>query len=152
MTERVIAAAEHPLVDAIGHLSGRMIERRRPYALDIDAVFAACARSGTLIEINSSPNRRDLNEVHARAAAAAGVGILINTDSHSHRRLRRPALRRLDRAPRLAWPGAGPQHADLGRARKRAQAALSAGRTCSETTRSTLAELKRSSRGATRCA
>ncbi|HEX4035833.1 MAG TPA: DNA polymerase/3'-5' exonuclease PolX [Solirubrobacteraceae bacterium] len=82
MTKRVIAAVEHPLVHAIGHLSGRLIERRHPYALDTDAVFAACARTGTLIEINSSPNRRDLNEVNARAAAAAGVGLLINTDSH----------------------------------------------------------------------
>jgi DNA polymerase (family 10) len=82
MTKRVIAAAEHPLVHAIGHLSGRLIERRPPYAIDTDAVFAACAQTGTLIEINSSPNRRDLNEVNARAAAAAGVGILINTDSH----------------------------------------------------------------------
>ncbi|HEY7966535.1 MAG TPA: DNA polymerase/3'-5' exonuclease PolX [Solirubrobacteraceae bacterium] len=82
MTRRVIAAAEHPLVHAIGHLSGRLIERRRPYPLDVDAVIAACARTGTLIEINSSPNRRDLNEINARAAAAAGVGIVINTDSH----------------------------------------------------------------------
>ena len=83
MTARVIAAAEHPRVNALGHLTGRMIERRRPYELDVDAVFAACARAGTLVEINSSPNRRDLNEVHARAAAAAGVGILIDSDAHS---------------------------------------------------------------------
>jgi DNA polymerase (family 10) len=83
MTERVIAAARHPLVDAIGHLTGRLIERRPPYAIDTDAVFAACAQAGTLIEINASPDRRDLGEVHARAAAAAGVGIVINSDAHS---------------------------------------------------------------------
>jgi DNA polymerase (family X) len=82
MTARVIAAAQHPLVDAIGHLTGRLLERRQPYAIDVDAVFAACARAGTLIEINSNPDRRDLGEVHARAAAAAGVGILINSDAH----------------------------------------------------------------------
>ena len=83
MTERVIAAARHPHVDALGHLTGRLIERRAPYAIDTDAVFAACAQAGTLIEINASPDRRDLSEVHARAAAAAGVGILINSDAHS---------------------------------------------------------------------
>src|SRR5579862_850009 len=82
MTARVAAAAAHPLVDAIGHLTGRLLERRPPYAIDVDAVFAACAEAGTLIEINSNPERRDLGEVHARAAAAAGVGILINSDAH----------------------------------------------------------------------
>jgi DNA polymerase (family 10) len=83
MTERVIAAARHPHVHALGHLTGRLIERRAPYAIDTDAVFAACAQAGTLIEINASPDRRDLSEVHVRAAAAAGVGILINSDAHS---------------------------------------------------------------------
>ena len=83
MTERVLAAARHPSVDALGHLTGRLIERREPYALDVDAVFASCAQEGTLIEINASPDRRDLSEIHARAAAAAGVGIVINSDAHS---------------------------------------------------------------------
>ncbi|MGD1051221.1 MAG: DNA polymerase/3'-5' exonuclease PolX [Solirubrobacteraceae bacterium] len=83
MTERVLAAARHPRVDALGHLTGRLIERREPYALDVDAVFASCAQEGTLIEINASPDRRDLSEIHARAAAAAGVGIVINSDAHS---------------------------------------------------------------------
>ncbi|HZL54637.1 MAG TPA: DNA polymerase/3'-5' exonuclease PolX [Solirubrobacteraceae bacterium] len=104
MTARVIAAAEHPRVNALGHLTGRMIERRRPYELDVDAVFAACARAGTLVEINSSPNRRDLNEVHARAAAAAGVGILIDSDAHSPGGL--DALRYGIWTARRAWLGA----------------------------------------------
>jgi DNA polymerase (family 10) len=103
MTARVIAAAEHPRVNALGHLTGRMIERRRPYELDVDAVFAACARAGTLVEINSSPNRRDLNEVHARAAAAAGVGILIDSDAHSPGGL--DALRYGIWTARRAWLG-----------------------------------------------
>ena len=83
MTARMLAAAEHPLIDAIGHPTGRLIERRAPYELDVDALIDACARSGTLLEINSSPDRRDLDERHARAAAAAGVGIVINSDAHS---------------------------------------------------------------------
>jgi DNA polymerase (family 10) len=83
MTARIVAAAGHPLIDAIGHPSGRMIERRAPYPVDMDAVIAAAVASGTLLEINSNPNRRDLGEVHARAAAQAGAGMLINTDAHS---------------------------------------------------------------------
>jgi DNA polymerase (family X) len=82
MTERMIAAVEHPLVDAIGHPTGRLIERREPYAVDLEAVFAAAAQAGTMLEINANPDRRDLSEVHARAAAQAGVQIVINSDAH----------------------------------------------------------------------
>src|SRR3954454_18764796 len=69
MTQRMVAAIEHPWIDAIGHPTGRKISTRQPYALDIDAVIAAAARTGTMLEINSAPDRRDLNDVHARAAA-----------------------------------------------------------------------------------
>jgi DNA polymerase (family 10) len=82
MTERMIAAIEHPLVRAIGHPTGRKIEGRAPYAVDLEAVFAAAARTGTMLEINGNPDRRDLSEVHARAAAQAGVSILIDSDAH----------------------------------------------------------------------
>jgi len=82
MTERMIAAVEHPLVRAIGHPTGRKIEGRDPYAVDLDAVFAAAARAGTMLEINGNPDRRDLSDVHARAAARAGVRILIDSDAH----------------------------------------------------------------------
>ena len=85
MTDRMIAAIEHPLVDAIGHPTGRKIETRPAYGLDIERVIEAAARTGTMIEINSAPDRRDLNELHARAAAAAGVRVLVNTDAHSVR-------------------------------------------------------------------
>jgi len=82
MTERMIAAIEHPLVRAIGHPTGRLIERRAPYAVDLDAVFAAAARTGTMLEINGNPDRRDLSDVNARAAARAGVKIVIDSDAH----------------------------------------------------------------------
>jgi DNA polymerase (family X) len=81
-TARLVAACEHPWVDCIGHLTGRKIERRAPYGVDVEAVIEAAARTGTMLEINASPDRRDLNDLHARAAAAAGVPILINTDAH----------------------------------------------------------------------
>ena len=82
MTERMIAAIEHPLVDAIGHPTGRLIERREPYAIDLTAVFAAAARTGTMLEINANPDRRDLSDIHARAAVRVGVRIVINSDAH----------------------------------------------------------------------
>jgi DNA polymerase (family X) len=82
MTERIVTACEHPWIDVIGHLTGRKIESRAPYAVDTDAVFAAAARTGTMLEINSAPDRRDLNDIHARAAKEAGVRILINSDAH----------------------------------------------------------------------
>jgi DNA polymerase (family 10) len=82
MTERMIAAIEHPLVDAIGHPTGRLIERRQPYAIDLDAVFTAAARTGTMLEINANPDRRDLSDVNSRAAARAGVTIVIDSDAH----------------------------------------------------------------------
>jgi len=85
MTERIVRAIEHPLVDAIGHPSGRKIERRPPYAFDVGRVIEAAARTGTMLEINCSPDRRDLSDVHARAAARAGVAIVINCDAHSVR-------------------------------------------------------------------
>ncbi len=87
MTERMIAAIEHPLVDVIGHPTGRLIERRTPYAIDLDAVFAAAARTGTMLEINANPDRRDLSDVNARAAARAGVMLTIDSDAHRIRTL-----------------------------------------------------------------
>jgi DNA polymerase (family 10) len=83
MTERMCRAAAHPLIDAIGHPTGRLVERRPPYELDVGRLIAACSSSGTMLEINSNPDRRDLNEIHARAAAAAGVALLVNSDAHS---------------------------------------------------------------------
>ncbi len=82
MTARVLTAIENPLVDCIGHLTGRLIGRREPYGIDIEAVAEAAARTGTMIEINGNPNRRDLSEHHARLAAEAGVTIVLNTDAH----------------------------------------------------------------------
>jgi DNA polymerase (family X) len=82
MTERMITAMEHPLVDAIGHPTGRLIERRAPYAVDMDALIEGAARTGTFLEINSNPDRRDLSDVHARAAARAGVPIVVDSDAH----------------------------------------------------------------------
>jgi DNA polymerase (family 10) len=82
MTERVLAAIESPQVDCVGHLTGRLIGRREPYGIDVEAVAEAAARTGTMLEINGNPNRRDLSEHHARLAVDAGVTIVLNTDAH----------------------------------------------------------------------
>jgi DNA polymerase (family X) len=81
-TERMLRAMEHPLVDAIGHPTGRMIGRREPYALNVDRVIEKAVETGTFLEINANPNRRDLNDVYARAAAEAGATIVIDSDAH----------------------------------------------------------------------
>jgi DNA polymerase (family X) len=124
MTQRMIAAMEHPRVDAIGHPTGRLIERRAPYAIDLDALFAAAARTGTMLEINANPDRRDLSDVNARAAARAGVTLLIDSDAHRTRTLanmrwgvataRRAWLTREDVANTRSWP-------ELQRLRKQAR-------------------------------
>lgn len=82
MTGRVLEAIENPQVNCIGHLTGRLIGRREPYGIDVEAVAEAAARTGTMIEINGNPNRRDLSDRHARLAVDAGVKIVLNTDAH----------------------------------------------------------------------
>jgi DNA polymerase (family X) len=82
MSDRMVAAIEHPLVDAIGHPTGRMLGRRDAYAIDLGPVVEAAARTGTFLEINANPNRRDLPDVEARAAVDAGVRIVIDSDAH----------------------------------------------------------------------
>jgi DNA polymerase (family 10) len=82
MTARMITAMEHPLVDAIGHPTGRLIDRREPYGLDIERVVEAAIRTGTFLEINANPDRRDLNEHNARLAAEAGAMLVIDSDAH----------------------------------------------------------------------
>ena len=113
MTKRMVAACEHPYIDAIGHPTGRKIESRAPYAVDVDALIEAAGRTGTMIEINSAPDRRDLNDVHARAARDTGVRILVNSDAHGANTLsnvrwgvataRRAWLAREDVANTLPW-------------------------------------------------
>ncbi|HEX5417292.1 MAG TPA: DNA polymerase/3'-5' exonuclease PolX, partial [Chloroflexota bacterium] len=83
MTARLIAAAENPRVDIIGHPSGRLIGRREPYEVDLEALIAVCARTGTALEINSHPARLDLDDVHARRALDLGCWLAINTDAHA---------------------------------------------------------------------
>ena len=83
MTRRVIRAMENPWVHVIGHLTTRKIGRRDPVDLDLDAVFAAAARTGTALEINSYPDRLDLRDEHVLRARRHGVKFAVDTDSHA---------------------------------------------------------------------
>lgn len=83
ITARIIEAIENPHVAVIGHPTGRLINRRPPYDVDIEAMIEAAARTGTFLEINANPWRLDLDDRHAAAAKAAGVKLVISTDAHS---------------------------------------------------------------------
>ena len=87
ITARIIEAIENPHVAVIGHPTGRLLNRRPAYDVDLEAVIAAAARTGTFLEINANPWRLDLDDRQAAAAKAAGVKIVISTDAHSTRGL-----------------------------------------------------------------
>jgi DNA polymerase (family 10) len=82
MTARIVRALANPHVDILAHPTGRRIGSREPYEVDMEAVFAAARLHGKAIEINSSPERLDMSDLHARRAAELGVPVAINTDTH----------------------------------------------------------------------
>ena len=83
MTDRILRAIECPVVDVIGHPTGRLLLRRDPYQVDIEQVLHAAARTGVAMEVNSQPNRLDLSDSHARLALTSGVKLIISTDAHA---------------------------------------------------------------------
>jgi DNA polymerase (family 10) len=82
-TERMLRAIEHPACNIIAHPTGRMINRRPPYDLDMERIPQAMAEQGCCIELNAQPDRLDVNDVHARMARERGVKVAISTDAHS---------------------------------------------------------------------
>ena len=88
MTERIIRAMKNPHIDIISHPTGRIIQKRDEYQIDLDEIFKAVRETGTILEINSSPVRLDLNDQNIRRAKEAGVKMIINTDSHQKDQLR----------------------------------------------------------------
>ena len=85
MTRRMIKAIENPHTDILGHCTGRIIvgRGRKPSTFDVEKVFAACARTGTAVEINSRPERRDPPPELLQAAVGAGCYVSIDTDAHA---------------------------------------------------------------------
>ena len=82
MTKRIIRAIENPFVNIIGHPTGRMLGYRPMYPLNVGEIIAAAAETGTVLEINGSPNRLDLDPEFVRMAKSAGVLLAVNTDAH----------------------------------------------------------------------
>ncbi len=87
MTERVVSAVENPFVSVLAHPMARLIGSRDPIQLDLDEVFAVCARTGTAVEVNAGPTRMDLTGPQARAAKTAGCVLAVDTDAHSREEL-----------------------------------------------------------------
>jgi DNA polymerase (family X) len=83
MTRRIIRAMENPHADVLFHPTGRVINKRPAYDVDIDAIIDAAKRTGTVLEVDAYPERLDLKDEHVRKAIAAGVKIVIDTDAHS---------------------------------------------------------------------
>jgi DNA polymerase (family 10) len=83
ITERILGAIENPNVTCIAHPTGRLINRRPPYDVDMEAVMKAAKANGTLMELNANPARLDLNDNHLAAAKRLGIPIVISTDAHS---------------------------------------------------------------------
>ena len=81
-TARMLSAIRSPHVDMIAHPSGRLIGKREPADLDMDQVLEAALVHGVILEINSNPERLDLNDIYARRAAEMGIPLAINTDAH----------------------------------------------------------------------
>ena len=87
MTARIVRALGHPRVNVLVHPTGRRLNTREPYDVDLEAVFAAARTHGKAVEINSSPERMDLSDVNARRAGALGLPVAVSTDTHSLREL-----------------------------------------------------------------
>ena len=83
MTKRIISAIENRFVHIVGHPTGRLLAKREPYQVNIDALIDAAAENDTALEINAYPDRLDLKDVHARRAKERGVMLAINTDAHN---------------------------------------------------------------------
>jgi DNA polymerase (family 10) len=83
ITSRMLGAIENPYVSIVAHPTGRLINRREPYAVDLEQAFAAASRQGKFMELNANPARLDLDDVHCAAAKRHGIPIVISSDAHS---------------------------------------------------------------------
>jgi DNA polymerase (family 10) len=87
MTRRVLKAMMHPAVDILAHPTGRRINRREPFEMDVEEILEAASELEVAVELNANPNRLDLNDVHVHRAKELGVPVVISTDAHSPRGL-----------------------------------------------------------------
>jgi DNA polymerase (family 10) len=83
ITDRIIRAIRNPFVSAISHPTGRLLNRRKPYDVDLGAVLEAAREHSKLVELNSNPYRLDLDDSQVAMAREKGVLVVINTDAHA---------------------------------------------------------------------
>ena len=88
MTKRVLKALAHPAVTVLAHPTGRLINQREPFAIDLEEIFHAAKENEVAVELNAQPDRLDLNDLHLFRAREIGVKIAIDTDAHSTEQLR----------------------------------------------------------------
>lgn len=88
LTNRIISAMENENVDIIAHPTGRKIQERRAYDLDLERIFELSRETNTFLEINSYPNRLDLSDINVRRALESGCKLAINTDAHNTKHLK----------------------------------------------------------------
>jgi DNA polymerase (family 10) len=88
MTDRILRALEHRRVHILGHPTGRLIGKREPSALDMEAIVKMAASHGVLLEINAQPDRLDLNDIDIRMAHNAGALLVISSDAHRTQELK----------------------------------------------------------------
>jgi DNA polymerase (family 10) len=81
-TERILRAMDNPYFTILGHPSGRLINRRKAYDVDLVTVIEAAAERGCHLELNAHPDRLDLDDIHCRHAKEAGVKVAVSTDAH----------------------------------------------------------------------
>jgi DNA polymerase (family 10) len=113
ITDRILGALENPHVSLVAHPTGRILNRREPYEVDLDAIFAAAKKHKKLLELNAHPARLDLNDTYCAVAKSHGIPIVINTDAHSTAELgmmrygilqaRRAGLTKKDVANTRSW-------------------------------------------------
>jgi DNA polymerase (family 10) len=81
-TDRILKAMENPFFNILGHPTGRLINRRKPYAVDLEKIMAAAKESGCFLELNAQPDRLDLNDDACRLARDMHVKIAVSSDAH----------------------------------------------------------------------
>jgi len=101
-TARIVRAMRNPHADILFHPTGRIIGKREPYDVDIEAIVDAARETGTVLELDAYPERLDLRDEHVRRAVAAGVPIVIDSDAHSVKHLGFPRTYGVDQA-RRGW-------------------------------------------------
>jgi DNA polymerase (family 10) len=82
MTRRITRAMDHPKVNVLAHPTGRLINRREPYPVDVEELVRVAGQQGLILELNAQPDRLDLRDFQLQMAREAGVKIVISTDAH----------------------------------------------------------------------